>query len=425
MTEPGGTRRWGAWQQDDRELARARLRRHVEIIREARPEVAVSTGGSDDLADMNHMYRDGVVLIRDADLERVRAVVPGEVEASLINGITAYRPTDTDTEAALQQIDDALGVGVATPDHVVHVTGASGCCPATEPDDVDADVPFPPMTETASAGSGVLVSVVDTGYLPSLDNAAHPWLSGITGDEEDFDSTNIRPFAGHGTFVAGIVRSMAPAAQVRVEGFLTHGGTVFESEIVAQLDDALDHVPDIISLSAGTQTRRNLNLLGFEVFWENRLRHYKGTVLVAAAGNDNGRGPFWPAAFPWAVSVGSLDQRDNRAAFTNYGSWVDVYALGVDLVNAFPDGTYSYQEAPRIGEVHEFKHGMARWSGTSFSTPLVSGMIAARMSATGESGRQAADALLAAARKNARPLVGAILRPEMLADHIAALATRL
>ena len=174
MTEPGNTSRWGAWQ-DDRELARARLRRHIEIITEARPEVAVSrTNGSDDLADMDHMYRDGVILIRDADLDRVSALVPGEVEASLINGITAYRPTDTDTEAALQQIDDALGVGVATPDHVVHVTGASGCCPATEPDDVEAAVPFPAMNETASAGSGVLVSVVDTGYLPSLAERSTP-----------------------------------------------------------------------------------------------------------------------------------------------------------------------------------------------------------------------------------------------------------
>ncbi len=409
MSEPSGARRGVEWW-ENRDLARARLRRHVEIITEARPEVAVSTGGSDDLADMDHMYQGGVILVRDADLPRVAAIVTGYVEESLINGISVYRPRNTDTEEVLRRIDAELGVGVATPNHVVHVTGAAGACPATEPEDVD-QAPYPGVnSDPASDGSGVLVSVVDTGFLPGVADA-HPWLSGVTGDEEDFSSSDIRPFAGHGTFVAGIVRCMAPAAQVRVEGFLTHGGTVFESEIVAQLDDALDHVPDIISLSAGTVTRRNLALLGFQVFWENRLRHYKGTVLIAAAGNDQNRGPFWPAAFPWSVSVGSLDQHDNRAAFTNFGSWVDLYTLGVDVVNAFPKGTYTYQEGPRAGHKHEFKYGMARWSGTSFSAPIVSGMIAARMSATGENGRQAAEALLETARRNARPRVGSILNP--------------
>ena len=392
----------------NRNMARERLRRHVEIIREARPEVAVD---SDDPADMQHLHRDGAILVRDADLARVAAIIPGEVEASLINGVTLYRPRNLDTESALSEIDRQLGVGVATPDHALHIAPRAGLCPASEPEDVELP-PYPSLnSDSASDGTGTLVSVVDTGFLPSLDDAKHPWLTGVTGDEEDVRPPLIRPFEGHGTFVAGILRCLAPNAEVRVEGFLTHGGAIFESEIIRQLGQALDRSPDVISLSAGTLTRHNLPPLSFEALWDYRLRHYKGTVLVAAAGNDQQRGPFWPAAFPWALSVGALDAHDRRAPFTNYGSWVDMYAPGVDIVNAFPDGVYIYQEPPHEGTVHEFKHGMARWSGTSFSTPIVSGMIAQRMSATGETAREAADALLAQARRNARPRVGAILKP--------------
>ncbi|HEY7048075.1 MAG TPA: S8 family serine peptidase, partial [Jatrophihabitantaceae bacterium] len=274
------TEQRAAWL-DDPDMRNARLRRHVEIVKEARPEIAVD---SDDPAEMQYMHRRGAILVRDTDLPRVQSIVPGDVERSLINGVTLYRPRDSDIEAVLTQIDTELGVGVATPDHALHVT-ISGLCPATEPEGVDLP-PLPGVNaDQASDGTGVLVSVVDTGFLPSVaEDARHRWLAGVRGDEERVRPPYIRPFEGHGTFVAGIVRCLAPKADVRVEGFLRHGGTIFESEIVTQLDEALNHVPDIISLSGGTLTRNNLPPLSFEVFWENRLRHYKGTVLVAAAG---------------------------------------------------------------------------------------------------------------------------------------------
>lgn len=402
-------------------LQKAILREQVAYLIEALggPDYAAVVWTEDGWLD--YLYRPGYVLARDERWREVAELLGAErvvdERSQRLRGLTVLKvqvDDQNDTIGHLDRVDRGLGVGIATPDHILFVSpGGGSACPATEPEEPGAaPAPYPPVSSDTGAGTGVLVSVVDTGWWPpSADpGSPSPWLAGVTGDPETIDLDHIHPYAGHGTFIAGVVRTQAPAATIRVEGFLPLGGAVYESEIVVQLVEALALCPDIISLSAGCPTREQLPLLSFEVFWEQHLRQLKGTVLVAAAGNDSHRLAFWPAAFPWTVSVGALDADGRRAGYSNYGSWVDVYALGTDLVNAYPKGTFYCHQPPNKGDKREFS-GLAKWSGTSFSTPLVSGLIAARMSQHGVSARIAADELLAEARVAGRRGVGPVLEP--------------
>ncbi|HEY3010825.1 MAG TPA: S8/S53 family peptidase [Micromonosporaceae bacterium] len=321
-------------------------------------------------------------------------------------------------EGKRRVVIDGLGPGAVAPNHVVSITGQGGGCPAVEPEPVAAgSEPHPGYTSDRCAGDGVRVVVLDTGF-DLRARRRSPWLAGVRGlpDPNIHPDGTLGDYAGHGTFIAGVIRCVAPRVDVVVRPVFGFGGAVLESDLVTALDQALDYDhPDIISMSAGTYAYDPTGLLSFQVFNERRLRHNKGVVLVVAAGNDADRKPFWPAAAPYTVSVGALSTNwRGRARFSNYGGWVDVYAPGQDLINAFPLGRYEYHEPP-YGQQNprtETFYGMARWSGTSFSTPIVSGLIAARMFRSGENGRDAAAALIADARRQAQPGVGAVLLPE-------------
>jgi subtilisin family serine protease len=382
---------------------------------------------------LDFLYQRGVILVRSSYLDRVGEIVgagegrdeEGQAEAEeggdrsghdhSIEGIIRYSLAGariSDTLEALRAIDRELGPGIATPNHVFSITPVYPC-PATEPAQVPPDMPPDPGVCDAS-GTGVFIYVPDTGLLEGA--ASHPWLAGVAGLPDELpppDSNGvvmIPEYTGHGTFVAGVARCMAPASTVFVTDDFTTAGVLSEFEIVLRLNLALGLGVNIISLSAGGTTRHNLPPLSFEGFW-SRYRSYKGVLLVAAAGNNSTRRPFWPAAFPQVVGVGALAANGRgRAYFSDFGPWVDVYAPGEDLINAYAVGTYKYREPPRIGQEREF-HGMARWSGTSFATPLVAGLVAARMTRTGENARQAADALLATARAQQVPGLGPVLLP--------------
>jgi hypothetical protein len=383
---------------------------------------------------LQFIYRRRNLLTRDRDLRRVVDVltsvgagaaerfetgkithpIPGLAVVELPGG-----PIDPDAEArmlfsALETVQARLGSDVAKPVHLTHIAWPpppATECPATEPEVPGDDTPQPAVSRSRCDGRGTLVAVVDTGlveYAP----ASHPWLYGVTGDSDKqvHGTTSIDPYGGHGTFIASIIRALAPRAEVRVPRFFETAGALYEDDLVRSLLPVLDWAPDVISLSAGTHTWLDGGLLSFKVFVDGPLRAAGGTTLVAAAGNDGLDWKFAPAEMDGVIGVGALaPSGDARAWFSDFGDWVKVYAPGQDLVHAFASGQYTYVET-NVGQVADFT-GMARWSGTSFSTPVVSGLIAARMSGTGESSREAAESLLRLARAQALPGVGPVLRP--------------
>jgi subtilisin family serine protease len=389
-------------------------------------------GGGKDLrvvpADggVGHLYAEGEILVREEHLDRVLEILePGAARdpsrvRPVIDGVVLLTLAGSQSAAldAIDAIDQQLGQGVATPNHVLTVAGGEGGgCPATEPQEVYYDIePFPSVNHDGG-GDGVLVYMADTGLL--RDAATHSWLHGVrmANPLEDADPKEplqgdppqIPPYTGHGTFVAGVLRCMAPATEIIVQNAFAIAGSELESDLVPRLDAALSLGVDIFHLTIACSSRNDLPLIAFQE-WLRKVRR-TGAVCIAAAGNSGFDRRTWPAAFPGVIGVGALggDWR-GRATFSNFGSWVDVYAPGRDLINAFATGTYTCHVYPYANKVREF-YGMAKWSGTSFSTPIVTGLIASRMSRSGETARQAAAALLAEARAQAIPGVGPVLLP--------------
>lgn len=319
-----------------------------------------------------------------------------------------------DVLGILDRIDDELGVGIATPDHVVTAAQHTVPCAAVEPRPVFPTVgPYPPLCR--AGGARVRIFVADTGLVEGA-ATTFPWLAGVEGDPDmRIADGTIRSYRGHGTFVAGVLRALAPDARIHVQNVFDTAGSARESDLVIRLDEAFRFGFEILHLTASCTTRKNIPLLTLET-WLESLRPHKGVVCVAPAGNNYTRRPSWPAAFPGVLSVGALATDEHRRAdFSNYGGWVDVYAPGEKLINAFGHGTYRYQVPPNTGEA-TFS-GLAQWSGTSFSAPIVTGLIAARMARCGESAREAAATLLAKARSQTIPGVGPVLLPDCDGDR--------
>lgn len=435
-----------------REAALARFVPEVKRALEVKPNVRAWPGNWHERGAVDYFYKTKSILTGPANAANVRTALRsmgaypeadgGDVDPAPLTatqspdaGLARFDVTVREsqhTPNVLDDLDARFGHGVATHEHVFAVTGLM--CPATEPEPVLSpqmahDQPilvrealWPPEV-TTPVGEGVNVSIVDTGLVDGIAGWA-PWLQGaVPATPADIDVPDLisvdpvrpgpdgfaDPYAGHGSFIAGVVRCLAPSAAVTVERVIDESGFVTELDMMTQIRQALGRSPSIISMSAGGYTRHNAPPLALNTLWRDRLSQLDGVTIVAAAGNEGIQRPFWPAAFPWCIAVGAMSRDgQKRSWYSNHGPWVNVYAPGDDIINAYPRLKY---RTFVNGHVRDTSAGVVKWSGTSFAAPIVTGLIAARISRTGESSSVAAANLLTLARGQFHPDIGPRLFP--------------
>jgi hypothetical protein len=415
----------------------------IQLVLDSLADVGVfPPGWREQTGGAEYLYRKGSIIVRDWHVGRVTTIAQRVVRDDMrIEDVVAGASrlvwsapdgdSDPSVETVLQHVEDEMGQGVAAPDHLLYVCVHT--CAAIEPEVVAEDAAPVPRVQTGQDaanprsrhGKDVRVLVMDTGLVESAPTD-HAWMTGVTGDRENaWQDSRIPQDGGHGTFAAGCVRVTAPEAAVHVVNATAALpvedqepiGAEFESGLAslvrARLSPAQGQppIPDILLLNFAGTSRNGGPLLAFAALYDDLIQHLKELLILSPAGNEGDDRKNWPGSFSWVVSVGGLaaNYRD-RASWSNYGHNVDVFAPGDRLVNAFARGRYDCRWGDAAGTSRNFE-GMALWSGTSFATPLVAGLVASRMSDTGQSSRRAWASLLELAEQQAVPGVGPVLYP--------------
>jgi subtilisin family serine protease len=280
----------------------------------------------------------------------------GEVRYAEPNGVVEVTAAPTDPYFSQQW---AL---LNTGQSVLGVRGTPG-------DDIGATSAW-----SRSTGANVTVAVVDSGVdwgaadLQGQLVAGASFFGGVQG-------TSTQDLNGHGTHVTGIIAAaqnngtgvtgVAPGAKVMPLQVVNSSGTADVSDVAAAFNYAGQQNVSIVNASLGSPSP-------YQALTDAVTSH-PNTLYVVAAGNggtNNDSTPFYPCDIPAAnlICVGASDQNDQPASFSNYGAAnVDLFAPGVNIVSTYPN---PYPALP-----------YGYMSGTSMSTPMVSGTLALMLAA--------------------------------------------
>ena len=214
------------------------------------------------------------------------------------------------------------------------------------------------MVHSQYKGQGIKIAVLDSGIdldHPDLRIAGDvTFVPGTTNGDDDY---------GHGTMVAGIIAALdndigmvgvAPEASLYAVKVLDQNGSSVSGSVLSGIEWAIDNNMQVINMSFGS-------FLNFPQAVQAALdkAYQEGIVLVAGAGNGGDQGTiFSPARCEPVISVGATDQQDARASFSCTGSTLELMAPGIGILSTSRGG------------------GHSSGSGTSFSTPHVTGVAA-------------------------------------------------
>ena len=187
-----------------------------------------------------------------------------------------------------------------------------------------------------ATGKGIKVCVLDSGV--EFDHPSVGAIQGATAISLDDEGNTIAEadtegdLCGHGTACAGVIRSIAPDAEIYSVRVLGAGFTGSGKVLLAGLRWAVEQDYDVINMSLSTTKKAFSELLRDLA----DIAYFKRTLLVASAHN-------MPVeSFPWrfssVISVGSHEEDDPLTFYANPDPPVEFFARGVNVEVAWIGG---------------------------------------------------------------------------------------
>ena len=215
-----------------------------------------------------------------------------------------------------------------------------------------------------SCGQGARVAIIDTGVQCYADDGISD-LNRCTGGYDFVRNSEgeARDENGHGSHCASTVAEItnngiggagiAPCATIVPVRVLDANGSGSMEGVAMGIRWAADHA-DVLSMSLGAHQPSDVVKDAVDYAYS------KGKIIVAANGNSGGS-IGWPAAYDHVIAVSAIDKNDKIADFSSRGPQTAIAAPGVDILQStYLDGQEVYR----------------KFSGTSMSTPHVSGVAA-------------------------------------------------